>query len=69
MCRAQLGSKARAWAQLEQAQALIYREPGPGSRLGLGSGSGCSLSMESENRAKDINIMIKMLKSQDIQLT
>jgi len=35
MCRARLGSKARAWAQLEQAQASIHGEPGPSSRLRL----------------------------------
>ena len=39
MYRARLGSKARAWARLEQAQALICCKPGPGSRLGLSSGS------------------------------
>jgi hypothetical protein len=36
MCRACLGLKARAWAQLEQAQALIYHKPGLGSGLRLG---------------------------------
>jgi hypothetical protein len=37
MCRARLGSKARAWARLESAQALVCHEPGLGSRLRLGS--------------------------------
>ena len=37
MCRARLGSKARAWARLDQARALKRREPSLGSRLRLGS--------------------------------
>ena len=37
MCRAQLGSKARAQARLHQAQALINRELGLGIRLRLSS--------------------------------
>lgn len=34
-----MASDVQGLARLEQAQASIYREPGPGSRLGLGSGS------------------------------
>ena len=37
MCRAWLGLKAWAWAQLDQARALKCRELSLGSRLRLGS--------------------------------
>jgi hypothetical protein len=38
MYRARLGSKAQAWARLDQAEAWIDHEPSPsqGLRLGLG---------------------------------
>src|SRR6266550_4190783 len=38
MCRARLGSKAPAWAQLETAWACKKCEPGPSRGLTAGSG-------------------------------
>jgi hypothetical protein len=62
MCRARLGSKARAWARLDQAQALKRREPSLGSRLRLGSarlgpGPGLEEGMQETRNGHNRNVL------------
>jgi hypothetical protein len=66
MCRARLGSKARAWAWLERAQAWIHREPGLGSRLRLGSARlGLEPGLEEDEKlVMDVLVMIETQQSQ-----
>jgi hypothetical protein len=66
MCRARLGSKARAWARLERAQAWIHREPGLGSRLRLGSARlGLEPGLEEDEKlVMDVLVMIETQESQ-----
>jgi hypothetical protein len=66
MYRARLGSKARAWARLERAQAWIHREPGLGSRLRLGSARlGLEPGLEEDEKlVMDFLVMIETQQSQ-----
>ena len=62
MCRARLGSKARAWARLDQARALKCREPSLGSRLRLGSarpgpGPGLEEGTQEMRNGRDKNVL------------
>jgi hypothetical protein len=66
MYRARLGSKARAWARLERAQAWIHHEPGLGSRLRLGLARlGLEPGLEEdEELIMDVLVMIETQQSQ-----
>ena len=59
MCRARLGSKARAWARLDQARALKRREPSLGSgRLRLGSARpGLEEGTQEMHNGRDKNVV------------
>jgi hypothetical protein len=63
ICRARLGSKAKAWDQLEQAQASKRREPSLGSRLRLGSALGRGLKRERNNRVMVLMDIIEAILS------
>ena len=62
MCRAQLSSKAQAWARLDQARALKCCEPSLGSRLRLGSarpgpGLGLEEGTQEMRNGRDKNVL------------
>ena len=69
MCRAQLSSKAWAWAQLDQAWALKCHEPSLGSRLRLGlaqpgPGLGLEEGTQEMHNGHDKNVLNSQSKQQ-----
>ena len=58
MCRARLGSKAQAWARLDQAWALKCCEPSLGSRLRLGLAQpGLEEGTQEMHNGRDKNVL------------